>query len=288
MKKSQASIMVLFLVPLSLIGVAILLGQGCGSGKVEEQQGSTPAVQMATNLPGAPTKALFGQYYYNKADQRTYIYDGARWVPHDASVDNPEWQPQPAALKTAFSPPPCSPTGAHGGHAAFDCKTCHLVGGVVCFDPAGKAVAAGKPAPTYDPTAKTCSNIACHGGVPAGTYSYYFPGGDGEPVLITVHVYGNPYGNTGGTTPSWYSGGIGCTGCHGDPPRNGTDGSNIWHSGYHGYGGPTSTYNQCQLCHPDATSPGNGIGDTITNPSLHGNGVYDVVALFKSQCFGCH
>jgi hypothetical protein len=152
------------------------------------------------------------------------------------------------------------------------------------FDKNGPAYGAGLPAPTFDAVAKTCSNVACHA-VKAGTFSYYFPGGDGEPVLNTVS-YG---GGTPKTTPSWYSiGAAACTACHDDPPRNGSNGSNAWHSGYHGGQGPTGAYNQCQFCHPDASSPGNGIGDTITNATLHANGVINVQATFKSACFGCH
>jgi cytochrome c len=45
--------------------------------------------------------------------------------------------------------------------------------------------------------------------------------------------------------------------------------------------------NQCQFCHPDATGT-NGQGTAITNPALHGNGVYNVQASFTSACFGCH
>ncbi len=185
-------------------------------------------------------------------------------------------------------------SGKHAQHMQINgitCVACHArssnqhFNGVVdvVFDPSGPAVAAGLPVPAFDSTAKSCSNIACHI-VSAGTYSYYFPDGTGTPVLNTVNVYGN----TGGTTPSWYSAVSSCTACHGDPPRNGTDGSNVWHSGYHGGQDPTGAYNQCQLCHPDASSPGNGIGDTITNPLLHANGTYNVQPTFSSPCFNCH
>ena len=175
--------------------------------------------------------------------------------------------------------PACTPTGAHAKHGAFACTTCHKVAGRLSFDRNGPAYGAGYPAPTFDATAKTCSNVACHT-VPPGTFSYYFPGGDGEPVLNTVS-YG---GGAPRPTPSWYAtGAVTCTACHDDPPRNYT-----WHSGQHANQGPTSTYNQCQLCHPDASSPGNGIGDTVTNPTLHGNGVVNVQARFTSYCFGCH
>ncbi len=180
----------------------------------------------------------------------------------------------------------CGPTGAHGasGHVAQPCTVCHKVGGRLVFDKNGPAYAAGYPAPSFDATAKTCSNVACHA-VPQGTYSYYFPDGTGEPALNTVS-YG---GGAPRATPSWYAtGAMACTACHDDPPRNGSTGSNVWHSGYHGGQGPTGARNQCQFCHPDASSPGNGIGDTITNTSLHGNGTVNVQATFTSQCFGCH
>jgi hypothetical protein len=184
--------------------------------------------------------------------------------------------------------------GKHAEHmqlVGVICTTCHNrscdqhANGVVdvIFDPSGPAAAAGSPAPAFDSAAKSCSNIACHI-VSAGTFSYYFPDSTGNAVLRTVNVYGN----TGGITPSWYSIGTSCTACHNDPPSNGTDGSNIWHSGYHGGQGPTGPYNQCQLCHPDASSPDNGIGDTITNPLLHRDGTYNVQPMFSSPCFGCH
>ncbi len=175
----------------------------------------------------------------------------------------------------------CTPTGAHGapGHGGQPCSVCHKVAGRLAFDRYGPAYGANLPAPTFDATAKTCSNVACHT-VPAGTFSFWFPDGTGEPQLVTVS-YG---GGAARTTPSWYAtGGMVCTSCHDDPPRDGP-----WHSGYHGGQGPTGPRNQCQFCHPDASSPGNGIGDTITNSSMHRNGVMNVQATFTSSCFGCH
>jgi hypothetical protein len=179
--------------------------------------------------------------------------------------------------------PLCTPTGAHGKHGGFDCKVCHKVGGRLVFDKTGPAYAAGKPAPGFDATAKTCSNVACHG-VPAGTFTITSIDGNGDPYDTVLTVYGN----TAAATPSWYVTGSTCTGCHPNPPRNGTNGSNVWHSGYHGNQGPTGVDNQCQFCHPDASSPNDGIGDTITNTTLHANGVVNVQATFKSTCFNCH
>lgn len=249
-------------------------------------------------LAAPPAKAVFGMIYIDTSDNREYIFDGAQWVPHDRSVES-FYSAKTSAKSTALIQSEvcadgdlsCTPTGAHGGsttvpagHFAFDCRVCHRVGGRLSFDKAGPAYAAGSPSPSFDATAKTCSNIACHG-VPAGTFSYYFPGGDGEPALITVS-YGGSMMNV---TPSWYStGNAACAACHGNPPANGSNGSNVWHSGYHGGGGPTTSQNQCQFCHPDASSPGNGVGDTITNPLMHANGIVDMRVTFKSSCFSCH
>lgn len=192
--------------------------------------------------------------------------------------------PEPAAVQSAAATVvACSPVAAHPKHAATLCATCHLCrgagdeasGGVV-FNPAGPAVAPGQPAPAFDGASKTCANVACHG-VQPGTFSYYYPGGDGEPELVTVG-----YGGAPRPTPSWLATGLGCDACHGNPPRNGT-----WHGGYHAGQGPTGAANQCQFCHPDATSTA-GVGTAITNPALHGNRVVEVTARFRSSCFGCH
>jgi hypothetical protein len=191
-------------------------------------------------------------------------------------------------MAQAATNPACQPSGGHGSsHGGAACTACHAVGGRLAFPLGGAAYGPdwtpGKPLPTFDATSKTCSNIACHA-VPAGMpYSYYFPGGDGEPVLNTVYTYGN----AGGTTPSWYATGIGCGACHPNPPTNGSTGSNAWHSGYHGGQGPTGARNQCQFCHPDARGS-NGQGTTITNSALHANGAINVQASFTSTCFGCH
>jgi len=184
------------------------------------------------------------------------------------------------------SAPSCTPTGAHAKHTNT-CAVCHAVAGRLAFQIGGPAYGTGwtsaKPRPGFDATTKTCSNVACHG-VPAGTFTITSLDGNGDPYDNVLTVFGN----TAAATPSWYATGSTCTGCHPNPPRNGTNGSNVWHSGNHGNQGLTGVRNQCQFCHPDASSPGNGVGDTITNPALHGNGVYNVQARFTSACFGCH
>ena len=198
--------------------------------------------------------------------------------------------------------PGCTPTGAHGKHGGFACSVCHKVAGRLVFDstgPAYRAGATGTSRPTFDATAKTCSNVACHG-VPAGTFSYYYPGNemdaDGYPIpeLKTVN-YG---GTMAATAPNWYATGTAtCTGCHGNPPAHGSDGSNAWHSGFHannqnvGSTGP----NACELCHNIPTNvnvpiaqSANGAGTAILQPTFHGNGTVNVNARWRSQCFGCH
>ena len=177
----------------------------------------------------------------------------------------------------------CSPLAAHPKHATASCATCHLCRGAgpdesggVTFDPAGLAVAPGLPGPAFDKVSRSCSNAACHG-VLAGTYDYWYPGGDGELVLGTI-----AYGSPPRPTPSWLTTGLGCDGCHDNPPRNAP-----WHSGLHAGQGPTGSMNQCQFCHPDATGT-NNVGTAITNPALHGDRVVQVVAQWTSRCFGCH
>jgi hypothetical protein len=239
--------------------------------------------------------------YINTKENREYIYDGSQWVPHDYSVDEFYRQKDRVQSQIAngllLSGAPDTATGAqsqsllanevlptgdcgtgtggHAKHGAFNCSACHYVGGVLCFDSNGPAVSPGNPLPSFDATSKSCSNIACHG-MYSGTFSYYFPGGDGEPEFKTVS-----YAGSGGSTPSWDATGLGCAACHGNPPRNGA-----WHSGYHA-GGPTAAPNQCQFCHSDATGS-SGLGTAITNPALHANGTVEVQARFTSSCFGCH
>jgi len=195
--------------------------------------------------------------------------------------------------------PDCVPTGAHAKHGQ-GCSVCHKEAGTLSFDPEGPAYSSPSGSnPGFDATAKTCSNIACHG-VKAGTYSYYFPGnedndGDGYPdsELKTVN-YG---GTMAAGTPSWYATGVSCSACHGNPPANGSDGSNAWHSGNHANSqnvGPTGP-NACELCHnnpanvnaPIAQSV-NNIGTAILLPALHANDTANVNARFRSVCFNCH
>jgi predicted CxxxxCH...CXXCH cytochrome family protein len=234
-----------------------------------------------------PAKAVFGMIYRNTANGREYIYDGRRWVPHDATVD--DFYRATSSKKAAASAATLTSLngGAHDQHAGYGCEDCHRVDwanglGLIWFDnPNSPAFGAGMPAPAIDSVAKTCSNIACHA-IPTGlTFSYYFPDGTGEPVLNTVNINSNP----SATTPSWYSAGAGCTACHGNPPANGTTGSNVWHSGQHA---PSiAGANECKFCHPDA-SGSNMHGTAITIPAMHRNGAIDVQSIFTSACFSCH
>jgi predicted CxxxxCH...CXXCH cytochrome family protein len=193
----------------------------------------------------------------------------------------------------------CAPTGKHANHQAFACATCHQCAGTLSFDPniAG-------PSATFDPTAKTCSNVKCHG-VTSGTFTYssYDWGAD---AYVNVSV---PYGGSSSAGPAnWYAtdGSGGCNACHGYPPTyNGV--AYPWHSGAHGVTTPNG--NTCQLCHPDVTGayvysaylsssggmvtscpPGTycSAPGTITVPTQHANGTLDVVPQWGTRCMGCH
>ncbi len=185
----------------------------------------------------------------------------------------------------------CAPTGAHAGHAAIACGTCHLGGGPLCFDPAGPAVTAGQTLPGFDATAKTCSSVACHG-MYAGTFTYEgWDWGCDCPVENSVSYVG-----AGGNTPSWYSTGAGCSACHGNPPRN-----YPWHINHSN--GTIPGGQDCQLCHPDALSvTGTGVGYALNTATtctvngvpkqscalLHANRSIDLAPKFSSRCFNCH
>ena len=176
-----------------------------------------------------------------------------------------------------------------------DCQGCHNlrnsfdVTATFYKDNTKPAFISGGPVPTYTASGKwsstptidasTCSNIACHSTTP-GTFGYYFPGGDGEPVWITVTT-----GGVSTAVASWQSNKeTVCNSCHGDPPND-----YVWHSGYHG--GAIAGANNCELCHPDAKSTtlnGQIIYNSLTDTSLHQNGTVNVLARYTSQCFGCH
>ncbi len=186
------------------------------------------------------------------------------------------------------------PHTLHRTAAGTVCTDCHSAHGgmmgsaLISFG--SRAYAPGRPPPSFDIVGKTCSNVACHM-VPAGTYDYYFPGGDGEPALQTVTYGGIPV-----TTPPWPSAtSDGCVACHVNPP---SPPAGAWHSGFHG-GTSSATLNACSLCHPDVTISGGVLAlSTATNcgpggtfgscAALHRNGVVDVRARFRSSCFGCH
>ena len=223
------------------------------------------------------------------------------------------------ATATDITNPTNSGTGVqvHADHASQNiaCKTCHLVGGVVQFDPAGPAVmpgtyqvnSAGKvtailnqaQVPTYDPTHGTCSNIYCHW-VKPGTFTYY----DNSLGANNTVPYGTPLP---ATTPDWYSTAgpsASCTGCHGYPPYTAPN-QYVWHSSWHGGVNINSSLNPdfmqanyCSTCHPDVHTVVNGtIGTagaqlvtTITNPSMHNNGVVNVDESGQGygSCVYCH
>jgi hypothetical protein len=282
-----------------LFGAAIFpLVCGCGNNSSSQQGAAVTTSSAKEALPAhgklkqatPPTKAVFGMIYINTTNNLEYIYDGNEWVPHSNAVDSYyKTKPLPQTVSKAASSPlatscasyDCNPGGAHMKHSAYNCTTCHMMHGGARFDPNGPAAIKptlsnmNPPKPVFNAIDKSCSNIACHS-VPAGTFSYYFPGGDGEPALNTVS-YG---GANSASSPSWYAVGAGCGSCHGNPPP-----FNVWHSGSHATG--ILGANECQFCHPDATGAG-GKGTSITNTALHQNGMVDVQATFTSKCFSCH
>jgi predicted CxxxxCH...CXXCH cytochrome family protein len=267
-----------------LAGIGLLVVSGCAS---QEGEGArSAAVRKVPRLSAAPANPRMMQVYFDTGNGREWIYDGVRWLPHDATIDDVEREPaqegagraQPSASLTV----PFSPTGAHAKHRAFACAACHLVGGSPCLDPAGPAAAAGKPPPGFDPVAKTCSNVACHG-MYSGNYTYgRWDYGIDDVVYVTV-----PYSGSGGTTPSWFSTGSTCTSCHGNPPAP----TGAWHSSTHATTMPTGR--NCEICHLSATSAvvgGKVVGVAIkaAYASTHGDGVVNVQPKFTSKCFGCH
>jgi hypothetical protein len=191
---------------------------------------------------------------------------------------------------------------AHAVHAAymnrdpdFNCNNCH-VGWTLDwfaseFDPSG----ARRPAFTAPTTANpnparpkfngwssngtavsgvyNCSNVACHG-VPERTYSWTFQAGDGGVESKTATLAGGAK-----DTPVWGTTGNACNACHGVPSDQ------PWHGRHANNSFPGA--NECSLCHPNVTGTvATGIG--LSSTALHGNGVADVQAKFKSSCFGCH
>ena len=180
-----------------------------------------------------------------------------------------------------------------GGTACGDCHGAHggMMGtALIRFVSPSKAIGAGLPPPSFDPVAKTCSNVACHM-VPGGKYQYWFMGGDGEPALNEV-----AYGGVPVTTPPWPNAMTGrCIACHHNPP---SPPAGAWHSGMHG-NTTSAAFNDCALCHPDATMSNGELalstatncgpnGTTASCAALHRNGTVDVRPKWRSACFGCH
>jgi hypothetical protein len=210
----------------------------------------------------------------------------------------------PAVLPTLSAPPDAlsqrltgtpapDRTGAHGAHLAgrgtdgvalapaLACASCHAVptdlahaggSGAATVTLAGRG---NLPASlgTYAPATGTCATY-CHG-MYAGTYAWEtYDWGSDSYVSRTFRFQGSGAGAT------WSGGAMTCASCHGNPPRNG----GVWHSGSHGN---AASYNDCQVCHPDATGV-NGVGQVITNLALHLDGLVQVTPRWSTRCFGCH
>src|SRR5512133_567134 len=68
-----------------LLTAALLVVAGCGdqSGSTAKTTTSVPIQKLATE----PATGTLGLIYFNTTENREYIYNGAEWVPHDASID---------------------------------------------------------------------------------------------------------------------------------------------------------------------------------------------------------
>lgn len=287
-----------------LFSAAMLLLPGCGDQSGSTGKTTVPIQKLATE----PATGTLGLIYFNTTENREYIYSGAEWVPHDASIDTYVSKkrvmasaPQDFCFDSSGNN--LCPDIMHHQHGAVmnDCLGCHnlsisfWVPDTFFKNPLTAAfiqpsTTSNKPVylqssdwdlqppATYRPA--SCSNIACHN-VPPGTFQYYFPDGTGELALVTV-----TYGGVSGGALNWNNsntgGGISsadCGGCHNNPPTNG-----VYHSGMHATNIPGA--NSCEFCHPDAQS--RGTENTITNPILHMNQAVNVVATYNSKCFYCH
>ncbi len=288
-----------------LFAAAVLLMSGCGDPGMST--GNT--AQNPSNAAASSPKV--GQLDFNASENREYIFNGTEWVPHDASIDTYVIPQQANKVVFGSTTNLCydadgnnlCPDLMHLKHGAVmnNCQGCHdlnysfYIPDSFFKNPLTDAFIQATPinpnplAPVYVQSSNwdvpppatfrfaTCSNIACHF-IPNGTFEYYFPGGDGEPLLLSVN-----YGGVSSAIANWDpSSSAMCSSCHGNPPQTG-----VWHSGYHG-GNTSIATNGCQLCHPDATTDSNGnriVGGA--NP-LHGNKTVNIQAKFKSSCFGCH
>lgn len=272
-----------------LAGIGLLSVAGCsrqdGPSTFTERADKVARVKKLPRLSSAPGAPRLMEVYFNITNGREWIYDGVRWVPHDQTVDTfDQGQTEKGgvkALSTALTVA-FSPSAAHPKHRAYDCTACHLVGGTPCLDPAGPAAAPGKSAPAFDESAKTCSNVSCHGAY-SGTFTY----SRWDWGIEGFEIANVQYAGSGGAASSWYRSGTTCTACHANPPALGD-----WHSPSHGFAWMTAA-RMCETCHPDAVSAvvgGRPVGVAIdaASAALHANGVVNVQARFSLKCFGCH
>jgi hypothetical protein len=209
----------------------------------------------------------------------------------------------PALLPTLSAPPDAlsqrltgtpdpARTGAHTAHLAgrgtnggawapaLACATCHAVptdlahAGGPGVAPVTLTGSGTRPAGlgSYAPATGSCATY-CHGSY-AGTYTWESYDWGTDSMIVNSFAF-----QGSGATPGWSGGPMTCGSCHGNPPRGG-----VWHSGSHGN---ATANNECQLCHPDASSV-NAVGQAITNPALHVDGLVQVAPRWSSRCFGCH
>lgn len=173
------------------------------------------------------------------------------------------------------------PHELHLTRTAAECLDCHtphdgVFAPLVSFS--DRVRLPGGPDPVLNDD-RSCSNVACHM-VPAGTFTYWTMGGDGEPTLAQVSYGGRPV-----RTPPWAEAtSDGCRACHANPPR---PAAGPWHSGSHGnvVGG---ALNACSLCHPSVVIVNGALTIRAGYETVHRNGVVEVAAQWRPRCFGCH
>lgn len=190
-------------------------------------------------------------------------------------------QDAPALASSGAALTVVDPHDLHVRRAGAECLDCHsphdgMFAPLVSFS--DRARLPGGPEPVLNAD-RSCSNVACHM-VPAGTFSYWTIGGDGEWAPATV-----AYGGVPVRTPPWPEAtSDGCRACHGSPP---SPPAGPWHSGMHGNvaGGPL---NACTLCHPSVELVNGTPAIRAGAEAMHRNGVADVRGRFTSRCFGCH
>ena len=70
-----------------LFSAALLMLAGCGDQSASTVKTNAPTTVPIQKLATEPATGTLGLIYFNTTENREYIYTGAEWVPHDASID---------------------------------------------------------------------------------------------------------------------------------------------------------------------------------------------------------